>query len=94
MADMAVLEGQDRVAAHAAIMKNVEQELGAAAGAFLMSVCLAALRQPAAALQVIKQTEQALQITQEQIDAAQQLAAGSQGTDAPGTTPAVAAALE
>jgi hypothetical protein len=73
--------GQDRAAQFDEIMTHVEQELGAAAGAYLMSVCLAAMRRPNDALRIIKQTEEALHFTIQQIDVAQRLAEGAQGSD-------------
>jgi hypothetical protein len=81
--------GQDRAALFDEIMTHVEQELGAAAGAYLMSVCLAAMRRPNEALKIIKQTEQALHVAIQQIDVAQQLA---EDGDSRATTSAAAAA--
>jgi hypothetical protein len=62
-------------------MTHVEQELGAAAGAYLMSVCLAALKKPTEALQVIQQTQRALHVTVQQINMAQRLADHREGED-------------
>jgi hypothetical protein len=80
--------GQDRAAQFDEIMTHVEQELGAAAGAYLMSVCLAALKKPTEALQVIQQTQRALDITVQQINTAQRLTDNREGEDEQAAPPA------